>query len=53
SSMAFSQAAGWILQTSGSYWPLFVFAATAYLAALALMHALSPRLEPAPIGPSH
>ncbi|MCC6352764.1 MAG: MFS transporter, partial [Verrucomicrobiae bacterium] len=42
SSMAFSQAAGWILQTSGSYWPLFVFAATAYLAALALMHALSP-----------
>lgn len=53
SSMAFSQTAGWILQTSGSYWPLFAFAAVAYVVALALMHALSPRLEPAPIGPGH
>lgn len=45
SSMAFSQAAGWILQSTGSYWTLFAFAAAAYPMALALMHSLCPRLE--------
>lgn len=48
-SMAFAQAAGWILQSTGSYWTLFAFAAGAYVVALALMHALSPHLEPARI----
>lgn len=48
-SMAFSQAAGFVLQILGSYWPLFIYAAAAYSMALALMHILSPRLKPAPI----
>lgn len=45
-SMGFSQAAGLILQSTGSYWSLFAFAAAAYPIALFLMHALCPKLEP-------
>ena len=45
--MAFSQSAGWILEVSGSYWTLFAIASSAYLVALALLHALTPRLTPA------
>ncbi|HEX9047794.1 MAG TPA: MFS transporter, partial [Verrucomicrobiae bacterium] len=44
--MAFSEFTGLLLEMTGSYWPLFVLAASAYLAALALIHWLSPRLEP-------
>ena len=32
---------------TGSYVPVFLIAASAYLVALALVHALVPRLEPA------
>jgi ACS family hexuronate transporter-like MFS transporter len=48
--MAFSQSTGFILQMTGSYWSLFAIAASAYLAALALIHALAPRLQPADLG---
>jgi MFS transporter, ACS family, hexuronate transporter len=44
--MLFSQSAGWILQVSGSYWSLFAIAGGAYLVALAILHALAPRLTP-------
>ena len=44
--MLFSQSAGFILETTGKYWSLFAVAGGAYLVALALMHALAPRLEP-------
>jgi MFS transporter, ACS family, hexuronate transporter len=45
--MLFSQSAGFILQTTGSYWSLFAMAAGAYLVALAIMNALVPRMTPA------
>ena len=44
--MAFSESTGFILETTGSYWSLFAIAPTAYLAALVLIHWLSPRLQP-------
>ncbi len=40
---------GFLLQTTGSYVPVFIMAASAYLLALALIHLLVPRLEPARI----
>jgi ACS family hexuronate transporter-like MFS transporter len=39
--------AGWVLQTTGRYWPLFIAAGSAYLVALALIHLLVPKLEAA------
>jgi ACS family hexuronate transporter-like MFS transporter len=44
--MAFSESTGFILQMTGSYWSLFAIASLTYLAALAVIHWLSPRLEP-------
>lgn len=38
---------GWLLQTTGSYLPVFLMAGSAYLLALLLVHLLAPRLEPA------
>jgi MFS transporter, ACS family, hexuronate transporter len=38
---------GFLLQTTGSYVPLFLMAGSAYLIALAVVHLLAPRLEPA------
>ena len=38
---------GEILQRTGSYVPIFIIAASAYLAALLVFHLLSPKLEPA------
>ena len=40
---------GYILQTTGSYLPIFIIAASAYLVALLIIHLLAPRLEPAAI----
>lgn len=40
---------GFLLQATGSYVPVFLMAASAYLLALAIMHFLVPRLEPAQI----
>lgn len=45
--MLFAQSTGFILEATGSYWSLFAMAAAAYPTALALVHVLSPRLEPA------
>ena len=38
-----------VLQYTGSYVPVFIIAASAYLLALLVVHLLSPRLEPARI----
>ena len=40
---------GYILQTTKSYVPIFIIAASAYLVALLIIHLLAPRLEPAAI----
>lgn len=41
---------GFLLEFTGSYLLIFVIAGTAYLVALAIIHWLAPRLEPARIG---
>jgi ACS family hexuronate transporter-like MFS transporter len=38
-----AQAAGWILQETGSYWPLFILSASAYLLAWMTVQALLPK----------
>lgn len=45
--MFIAKLVGWILETTGSYVPIFAMAASAYLIALAVIHLLAPRLEPA------
>jgi ACS family hexuronate transporter-like MFS transporter len=45
--MLIATAVGLILQYTGSYLPIFIIAGSAYLVALAVIHALTPRLEPA------
>ncbi|KQX97796.1 hypothetical protein ASD22_11320 [Rhodanobacter sp. Root480] len=47
--------AGFLLQATGSYVPLFIMAGSAYLLALLAVHALAPRLQPASLGtaPTH
>lgn len=47
--MFIAKFAGWTLETTGSYVPLLVFAGLTYLVALAIIHLLVPRLEPAPL----
>jgi ACS family hexuronate transporter-like MFS transporter len=47
--MLISKTVGWILQSTGSYVPIFIIAASAYLIALAIFHLLVPKLEPAPV----
>jgi ACS family hexuronate transporter-like MFS transporter len=37
---------GFLLETTGSYLPVFMLAGSAYLLALALVHALAPKLQP-------
>jgi ACS family hexuronate transporter-like MFS transporter len=44
--MAMAKYAGWVLQEVGSYTPIFIVAACAYLTALLVIHLLSPRLTP-------
>jgi MFS transporter, ACS family, hexuronate transporter len=44
--MLIAKITGYILQTTGSYVPVFVMAAFAYLSALLVIHVLAPRLEP-------
>lgn len=41
---------GYVLQWTGSYVSLFIIAGSAYLIALAIIHLLSPRFEPAQLG---
>ncbi|HEY2434397.1 MAG TPA: MFS transporter [Vicinamibacterales bacterium] len=45
--MVIAKVTGYILQTTGSYVPVFMIAASAYLVAIAVVHVLAPRLEPA------
>ncbi len=47
--MIMSPLVGWILDTTGSYVPIFIIAASAYLVALLIIHLLAPKLEPANI----
>ena len=41
---------GFLLETTGSYVPVFILAGSAYLLALLVVHLLAPRLEPAKLG---
>ena len=43
--MFVATAAGYLLQSTSSYVPLFIIAAVAYLAALLVIHLLTPRLQ--------
>jgi ACS family hexuronate transporter-like MFS transporter len=45
--MLIAKLTAYILQSTGSYVPVFIIAGTTYLAALAIVHVLTPRLEPA------
>ena len=45
--MMIARLVGEILERTGSYVPIFIIAASAYLVALLIIHLLSPRLEPA------
>jgi MFS transporter, ACS family, hexuronate transporter len=45
--MLIARLVGEILQRTGSYVPIFLIAASAYLVALLVIHLLAPRLEPA------
>jgi ACS family hexuronate transporter-like MFS transporter len=44
--MLIAKLTGFILEKTGSYMPVFLIAGFAYLAALAVIHVLSPKLEP-------
>ncbi|HWA63054.1 MAG TPA: MFS transporter [Caulobacteraceae bacterium] len=44
--MAMSKYAGWVLDRLGTYTPIFVVAASAYLLALLAIHLLTPKLAP-------
>ena len=45
--MVIAKITGYILQTTGSYLPVFVIAGTTYLVTLLIVHLLVPKLEPA------
>lgn len=45
--MFMAKFAGWVLETTGSYMPMFILAGSVYLIALAIIHLLTPRLEEA------
>jgi len=47
--MAMAKYAGYVLDQIGSYTPIFVVAASAYLIALLVIHILSPRYAPAKV----
>jgi ACS family hexuronate transporter-like MFS transporter len=47
--MLIAKVVGYILQSTGSYVPIFLIAGSAYLVALAIIHLLAPKLEPAPL----
>ena len=44
--MAMAKYAGFVLEKIGTYTPLFIVAASAYLTALLVVHVLSPKLAP-------
>ncbi|MBI1407471.1 MAG: MFS transporter [Caulobacter sp.] len=44
--MAMAKYAGWVLDKLGTYTPIFIVAASAYLLALGVVHLLTPRMSP-------
>jgi MFS transporter, ACS family, hexuronate transporter len=44
--MLMAKYAGWVLDSIGSYTPIFIVAGTVYLLALITLHGLSPRMSP-------
>jgi ACS family hexuronate transporter-like MFS transporter len=44
--MLIAKVVGYVLEATGSYFVPFLIAGAAYLLALALMHAIVPRLQP-------
>ena len=44
--------AGWVLQLTHSYVPMFIIAGSVYLLALFLIHLLAPDLQPADVNPA-
>ena len=49
--MGIAKLTGFILETTGSYLPVFLIAGSAYLVALAIVHLLIPKLEPVVLTP--
>jgi MFS transporter, ACS family, hexuronate transporter len=49
--MMISTFIGFLLQTTGSYFSVFIMAGSAYLLALAAVHGIAPRLQPAQMHP--
>jgi len=47
--MLIAKVVGYILEWTGSYVPIFIIAASAYLVALLIVHLLAPNLEPAKV----
>jgi ACS family hexuronate transporter-like MFS transporter len=47
--MLIAKLTGYILETTGSYVPVFIIAGTTYLVTLVVVHLLAPKLEPAKI----
>ena len=47
--MVMAKYAGWVLDSIGTYTPIFIVAGSAYLFALLIVHVLSPRLAPVKI----
>jgi len=45
--MLIAKVTGYVLQSTGSYLPVFMIAGTTYLVTLAIVHLLAPRMEPA------
>jgi MFS transporter, ACS family, hexuronate transporter len=43
--MLMSKYAGWVLDSIGSYTPIFMVAGAVYFLALAAIHVLSPRMQ--------
>jgi ACS family hexuronate transporter-like MFS transporter len=48
--MLIAKIVGYVLQWTGSYMVPFFIAGSAYMVAIAIIHILAPRLEPARIG---
>jgi len=48
--MLIAKVTGYLLETTGSYLPVFVIAGTTYLVTLGIVHLLAPHLEPARLG---
>jgi ACS family hexuronate transporter-like MFS transporter len=44
--LAMLEITGWVLDRTGSYWPMFLYCASAYLVGLLLIQLLVPKIEP-------